>query len=292
MAKHDSIKIGDKFGMWTVTGESFKTGKARNYLRLFPCKCACGAEKEVPVFDLVDGISTCCGCVRRGARGHEFVVGEKIGYWTVIAAPTFEKHQGRRSPEQMLQLRCVCGVEVKRKAHQFTKTISANNKRRENPSCGCMTGPKLATEEAKRDSKIRHKMYQLWHGMKRRCSDQNNDSWDHYGAKGIKVCDEWLDFENYKAWSLSHGYSYGLSLDRIDPDKNYCPENCEWVTKEENSIRVGKVRQAKFAALKTENEQLKVKVHELEMRVSALEGHQIIEQEKSDNFGFDKNSVT
>lgn len=76
----------------------------------------------------------------------------------------------------------------------------------------------------------------IFKDMKRRCYNQNDKDYCWYGAKGIKVCDAWM--ENPKAfedWSLSHGYSDDLTIDRIDENKDYCPENCRWITRNDNA---------------------------------------------------------
>jgi len=76
----------------------------------------------------------------------------------------------------------------------------------------------------------------IFYDMIDRCYNKNNKSYNIYGKKGIKVCSEWLINPKYfNDWSLKHGYNDNLTIDRIDPNKNYCPENCRWITKEENS---------------------------------------------------------
>ena len=66
--------------------------------------------------------------------------------------------------------------------------------------------------------------------MIERCENPTNGSYKNYGAKGIKVCEEWHDYENFKNWALNKGYKEGLSIDRIDNYDNYYPENCRWVS--------------------------------------------------------------
>ena len=76
----------------------------------------------------------------------------------------------------------------------------------------------------------------IFHNMKSRCYNHKINGYAYYGGKGVVICDEWLNnvFDFIK-WALDNGYQLGLSIDRIDPNKNYFPENCRWVTKSENS---------------------------------------------------------
>lgn len=82
----------------------------------------------------------------------------------------------------------------------------------------------------------RTRLYQCWSDMKQRCLNPNNSFYYRYGGRGIKFCDEWRDFTSFMEWALSNGYSDDLTLDRIDNDGNYCPENCKWSTQREQSL--------------------------------------------------------
>ena len=76
----------------------------------------------------------------------------------------------------------------------------------------------------------------IFHGIKQRCYNPKEESFRWYGAKGIKVCDEWLDNpKSFETWSLQNGYEDSLTIDRIDEDKDYSPNNCCWITPEENA---------------------------------------------------------
>jgi hypothetical protein len=83
----------------------------------------------------------------------------------------------------------------------------------------------------------RTRLYMTWSGMRARCRDPKHISYKNYGAKGIRVCDQWQDFAPFKEWALANGYREGLWIERNDPDQHYTPENCCWITPRENVRR-------------------------------------------------------
>ena len=116
--------------------------------------------------------------------------------------------------------RCDCGNE---------KTITGSKLRSgHTQSCGCLQ------RETIRKIRTKHNMssaslYSIWGNMKERCYRKTNNRYYRYGARGITVCDEWHDFANFSEWAFDNGYEEGLSIDRIDIDKNYEPGNCRWI---------------------------------------------------------------
>lgn len=93
----------------------------------------------------------------------------------------------------------------------------------------------IRTECAKDRNK---RIYNIWCGMRQRCNNPKHPAARWYHDKGIRLCSEWEeDFFEFQRWSLENGYFDGASIDRIDPDKGYNPENCRWITIEENRSR-------------------------------------------------------
>lgn len=105
----------------------------------------------------------------------------------------------------------------------------------------CLSCQMKGEHRAEKHGDYKKRLYNIWWGMIGRCANPNNTSYANYGAKGIKVCDEWKQYLSFKTWAISHGYNYVLTIDRIDNAGNYCPQNCRWITREENARRARQI---------------------------------------------------
>lgn len=108
-------------------------------------------------------------------------------------------------------------------------------------SCGCYAREQHSKHMKETISKdgthfmSNTRIYRIWGNMNNRCDNPRNPAYDNYGGRGIKVCDEWKSFENFYDWAINNGYTDNLTIDRIDVDNGYNPDNCRWVGRDVQS---------------------------------------------------------
>jgi len=151
------------------------------------------------------------------------MVGERHGRLTVLSREP-------NSNSGKAKWLCICECErykVVSRSDLISKKIT---------SCGCyrketasLSGKSCATHG---DTNTR--LHRIWCGMKQRANYQNGKQYDRYGGRGISICDEWAsDYTAFKHWALQSGYADKLTIDRINNDGDYAPNNCKWSTYKE-----------------------------------------------------------
>ena len=148
--------------------------------------------------------------------------GNKFNHWTVIDDNFYyiNKKSGK-----IIGYLCEC--DCHNKTHKIVSKyhlLSGHS-----TSCGCTRGRKHGQAHTK--------LYKTYYAMIKRCENKNYKQYKDYGGRGIKICEEWKnDFQSFYDWAVTNGYKDGLTLDRIDVNGDYKPDNCRWVTHLEQNL--------------------------------------------------------
>jgi len=138
-------------------------------------------------------------------------------------------------------------------------------------SCGCLSKEQsnkiCGWNKTHGESKNNPRLYRIWKAMRNRCNNKNNPSFHRYGGRGIKVCKEWDEYEAFKNWAIDNDYGDGLSIDRINNNGNYTPDNCKWSTPLEQA---NNTRQNKNLTFRGKTKTLSEWARELNLNYDAL----------------------
>lgn len=126
--------------------------------------------------------------------------------------------------KQVWKCYCECGNIVEVVGTSLTQGTTQ--------SCGCLAIERVSETNTKHGMS-QERIYNIWNGMMGRCYNQKAKFYNDYGGRGIYVCDEWYDVNNFVEWALVNGYNKKLTIDRIDVNGNYEPDNCRWITNKE-----------------------------------------------------------
>lgn len=168
------------------------------------------------------------------ANSEEYMMGRKFGMLTVIGRGEEHYFPNGRHRDRWI-CKCECGN---------VKSILGPDLRNNSvKSCGCLL--KKGTHTTHGYSSTR--LYKEWSDMKSRCYSEKNKRYKRYGGRGIKVCDKWKNsFNAFKDWALSHGYNDNLTIDRINTNGDYTPENCRYISVKSQMNNMSRNRKIEF----------------------------------------------
>ena len=207
------VKVGDRRGHYVILSESNEKSNGKKSWDLL-CDCGNIVVKETSVVNKLVETSN-CGCKGRMKSNLSFKEGDVVGCFTVINIHSRNKG--------LVKWSCVCSCGA-----QSIKTTSSLSSRKNVFCKNCIP------------AYSRTSTYASWEAARSRCNNPANPAYEFYGGRGIKMCHEWNDFQTFLKDVGERPHNF--VLDRIDPDGDYCKENCRWVDRSESSFNTRRQR--------------------------------------------------
>lgn len=216
--------LNEKIGNLVIVKDLGVTNKNRSVL----CKCYCGEEFVTKLNAVRTGKTKSCGCLIKDNRKTK--QGQRYGRWTLIEELTRNNKNG----VCVLFWKCLCDCGT------ISEVASSSLLGGDSQSCGCLNREILSSRLTKHNMST-SKLYRRWTSMKARCDNPKDAHYHNYGGRGITVCARWKNsFENF--YNDMGEPPEDFSLDRIDVNGNYEPDNCRWTDRSEQNYNTRKHR--------------------------------------------------